>query len=422
MAAPLVYLMNVGAIRTPAGFILLLYIASFMSAGLVDHFSEWYTFEASAFLGFTLTLFFIPLVVHAGRFSDKIIIPNSHVLLPFSRLLVTLGLLSIFTMLLRTDNLIEHILNPTGYRSQRASGAISFEYGPLDYITLIGLNWYYLQLAMFFIITIVHPRKKLLQILLFFSSLAYPLNALVVDMSRGGLLMWILMAALIYLSLYRYVEPQTRDRINKRLRVFILIIFSLFMLVSVGRGQASGDLAMYFVDYFSHQFGNFNRFYGVAGNQTNDIRSIFQILGYERLSLMDQADELLRTYGFSINVFATFIGNFIMDFSPLVIVVFAIAFAVIFGNLLRSNGRGLGTLFLVLAISEVFVWGVFYYNHGWRISNVLFLSVVALRFIFNIETGSPVILIPYAAPSRAKKTTTVPAGLVGSGSELDLTS
>jgi len=394
LGLPFFYLFSRGRLRTPGGFVLSLYIASFLSAMLIDHFSAWYSIEASAFLGLTLLLFFIPVIVHASRFNDKIKIGNYQMLVPFSWLLVFFGVISIVNLFTNIQNIFLNILTPTAYRSQVFSGAISFDYGPLQYISLIGLNWYYLQLVMFFVITVTYPKKRLLRACLFVSSLAYPLNALAVDMSRGGLLLWILMALMIYTSLYRYVEFSIRTRVNKWLLIFLLVILGLFFLVSLGRGEASGDLSMYFVDYFSHQFGNFNRFYAVASDQPNDISAIFQILGYQRESLQDEAADLLDKYGFSINVFATFVGDFIIAFDPPLVLLMAIGFAMVFWYLLRCNSQGLGTLFLVIAVCEVFLWGLFYYNHRWRISNILFLVVIGLRYFFNPHSGKTLILTP----------------------------
>jgi hypothetical protein len=392
LGLPFLYLFKKKRLKSPGGVILSLYISSFLSAGLIEHFSAWFTIEASAYLGFTLVLFFWPVIIHASRFNKIIIIGNYQLLLPFSRILVMLGFISIVNLFFKIENIFNNILSPTAYRSQKIAGNISFDYGLLEYISLIGLNLYYIQFAMFLIISIIYPDRKKLQNLLLLSSLAYPLTGLAIDMSRGALLMWMLMACLIYISLYSYIESNLRNRINKIILIFMTFILGLFLLVTFGRGEASGDLSMYFIDYFSHQFGNFNRFYAVAANQPNDIRLIFQILGFERQSIPDRAEDLMAVYGFSINVFATFVGDFIISFDAWIIVLMGVTFALIFGFLAQSSSKGLGTFILVLSISEVYVWGLFYYNHGWRISNLLFLLIIALRYVFNPNNSKRLIL------------------------------
>jgi hypothetical protein len=185
-----------------------------------------------------------------------------------------------------------------------------------------------------------------------------------------------------------------RSRINVWLNIFFIIIFALFMIVSFGRGEAGGDLSVYFIDYFAHQFGNFNRFYSVAYDQNNNISSIFNILGYERISITDNANQLMDKYGFSINVFATFVGDLIIGFDRVVVFLMAMIFAFTYGILIRSHSSGLGTLILVFAFCDIFVWGLFYYNHNWSISNILFVIVIGLRSFFNPNSGGVIILKP----------------------------
>jgi len=389
------YLYKEKKMQSPASFVICLYVISFLSSLFVSHGSEWYAFESAAYLGFILLIFFVPILLNAPNKYEYLIINNYSAILPVSFICSFLGIISLIVTFTNNQNIIENLMNPTAYRSLRYSGNVSFEFGIWDYISLIGLNLYYIQLTLFFLITCIHPEKKLLRSVLLLSSLAYPLNGLVIDMSRGALLLWLLMAALIYISMNRYIDPVSRSRINRWMLSCMLFVLAIFILVSVGRGQAGGELSTYFVNYFSHQFGNFSRFYSVASQQPNDLGYIFQILGYERLSLMDDANEFLRKYGFSLNVFATFVGDFIIHFTPIYIFFMAISFGVLFTIMLNIKSRSFGTLLIVMLISEVFIWGLFYYNHQWRISTFVFILVFFLRYLFNIDKGSPVILKPY---------------------------
>ncbi len=175
---PMPYLLIKKKAFSPGFYITILYLGSFFSSLFIDHFSEWHSIEATVFLGLTLLLFFIPLIIHSTYCNKNIAIGNARMLIPFAKLLIFFGAISIIKFIIEAKNILDNILTPTAFRSQKIQGFIVSDSGFFEYIALIGSNLYYLFLAMFFIIIITNPKKKFLQACLFISSLAYPMTTL----------------------------------------------------------------------------------------------------------------------------------------------------------------------------------------------------------------------------------------------------
>lgn len=393
LGTPTLYLYLKKRMLSPAGYVLVLYTTSMFGALFANHYVEWYSIEAAAYLGFTLLAFFAPLLVHAKAYGKPLKIGNAQLLLPLARAIATLGLIALAKFTLVAGSIVANIRTPTEFRTEKIYAQIESTVSTLDYVALVGINLYSLFIAMYFVVLITHPRRRFLQTCLFASSLAYPLTTLAVDMSRGGLIMWCLMVGLIFSAFLPYLPVRLRRNLTLRVSGISMLLLFLFAILTAGRGAVSGDVSMYLVDYFSHQFGNFNRFFAVVGNQTNDISYIFPIIGYDRPSLVAEATDLLLSYGFSLNVFATFIGSLILHFSPAVVFAMSIAFALIVSPIVLTSPRGLGTLLLVIAICEVFVWGLFYFNHGWRLSNIVFFGYCGLAWLFNPLAGRAILVI-----------------------------
>jgi hypothetical protein len=390
MLAILIWYLHAKRVSTsPAGAVLVMYLLCFTGGIFVDHQAESYSFVATIYLGATLLLFFIPIIIHAIN-AKTIEIGKHSKLLSYSWLLVVFGIISLINVVDLLSNIGTYILIPTDYKTQRIYGEIVIERGFISNLSLIGVNLYYLYLILFFIIYIEYPKQRLLRFLLFASSLAYPLTGLVEDMSRGGLVMWCLMVALIYVTFYKYINHDKREFLNRLIVIILTMVLIFFLVITLARGELSGSTMTYFVDYFFHQFGNFNLFYFAAQDQSNDISALFQIFGYEKQSILDEGAFFVSKYGIDTNVFATFIGSAILHLNPVFVFIGAIFFGAFYSILILRSPRGFGTLIVVIAISEVLVWGIFYYNHAWRMSNIIFMFVLISGYYFNPRAGRKV--------------------------------
>lgn len=336
-----------------------------------------------------LTFFFIPIIISETHKIDVVQCSDYKLFDIISYGFILVGIASYFYFIPIIYEMLTYITDLKNFRGVDTG----FEGKVLYLVLTLGCQFFPIVLLFYFHSVCYRPHKVWFNRLLLLSSTAYIINVLTV-MGRDGFVLWTMSYVFAFLLYKKLLPKKNLIKIKKTLIIFLCLFSTVFFAISISRFYVDGSiywLVQKLLVYFSQQFGEFNRFVTVVDNPTVDVGSIFPILDSvgsteKRDSFISQHYSFLSEYGFSKNVFKTFVGHFYDSLGMLITIFISCLFLLLFSvsSLLGSRTNvDFGKLIMITMFSQIVLHGVFYYKLAYMVSNIYMISCVILSFIFS---------------------------------------
>lgn len=243
------------------------------------------------------------------------------------------------------------------------------------YTTLLALPMYFYSICFL-------NKSTFYNILLLFISLTIPLLAIqTVDRTE-----FVFYAQMFLFSFFLFKKFMGKPQYNKLRLVFIPIAFMFLVyiaMVTIARfGEKDSGAWGGALQYAGQGYLNFCYFYENANPNIQYTDRMFPM--YNHIvngidSTPEFRDEKSMHHGFFISVFATFIGDFLLDVGLVGTIVWVIAFFILCITFFpRSSDAAvsLGQLFFVFIMGVIPVFGVFYYRYFYFYYTIMLITVV----------------------------------------------
>lgn len=237
-------------------------------------------------------------------------------------------------MLIDNSNAIEAYLQTTEANMTRT--ALTGSFNVVGFLVTTGMNF---SMLFFFLYLLYPNRNNKILIGLIISVVANPIMS-VASGSREKVITTILLFLLMFFLLRPFID----ERFRRRISVFSISMFgfllTFFVVISLARAQ--GDIEQLFTGfetYFGMSFLNFDQkcFYANGTREGNLVSPLLNVL----LGGQTFSQELLRdkyaSLGVDNGIFYTFVGDFVLDYGPLLSFLILIAIAVISRNVYKHN-------------------------------------------------------------------------------------
>lgn len=275
----------------------------------------------------------------------------------------------------------------------RTMGMVSNHYlGIVRYFMSIGRT---IGPLLFFSYLIKKNRSPMVLLLLSVSLLQTPFEG-IANASRLQLFSQFFILFLLYCFFYPFIKSTDRKIFRKVAVVIVSFFFAFFMIITIVRSQYSGGGAgvsgLFSIErYYAEGPLNFNG-YCMDANGTREghivIPYLLRMAGEKVLT----PEELLFKYSYMTidnRIFSTYVGDFVLDFGPLVAFVIFIVLFMWFDYLLNHKRRGrlnYGQV-VIIAIVTKFCSGFYQYGFGSVGGNQMFITVVFLAIVFMTRNG-----------------------------------
>lgn len=224
--------------------------------------------------------------------------------------------------------------------------------------------------------------------LLVFASLCMPIVG-IQQADRTEIVFYGLMLLFCLIFFYRYFSKK-----NKILLLALgspIVLASVVYLVAVSqarfddkRSSDSGDRA---IQYAGQGYLNFCYFYEYGKFEYISTEREFPLTNYifyKRISNNDRRDERAGEQGFFISVFASFLGDIMLDISPLGLIIWVLSYFIIMMLFIRRSHReeyDLSEIIFIFLMAVIPIFGIFYYRFFYFTNTLTLLIVIGLLLI-----------------------------------------
>lgn len=223
--------------------------------------------------------------------------------------------------------------------------------------------------------------------LLLFASLSMPIVG-IQQADRTEIVFYGLMLLFCLVFFYRYLSKKAKWTL---LAIGAPIVAaSVVYLTAVSQARfdvknSSGSGART-IQYGGQGYLNFCYFYEEGKFEYLTTERIFPFTNhyvYRKDSNMDRREERSGEQGFFMSVFATFIGDLMIDISPLGMVFWTISYFLVLMLLIRRSHReefDISELILLFLLAVVPIFGIFYYRFFYFTNTLTFVLAICLLF------------------------------------------
>lgn len=386
------------ALVNSASYLFALYILSVLGGMFLDKSlaapGDVYSIYASFSFMVLVLLYVSPaLVLNSGRISSVQVI-NYKLFNIIGWFFIIMACFSYLYFVPKIYSLFQLATNIKEARGNLVGQATGLSSNYFYLIITFSCQFYPIVILMFFHSTCYQPNKKVFNNLLLFASTSYIVNVLS-NVGRDGFVLWT-MSFIFSFILYRSLLPTNLKKkigtILKRFLVFFLIIFFIISYARFYRDGSAYFFFQYLLLYFAQQFGEFNRFLHYVHNVPVDVGRIFPVFDFfldnERKNFLVEHQNFLANYGFSKNVFKTFIGMFYESLGAKVTWVSSLVISSVGTALMFLGSRknvNFGKLIVFTAFMQIPLHGIFYYKLGYMVSNIYFVSCIFLMIVFAFD-------------------------------------
>ena len=361
------------------------------------HGTEFKTLKAFPFIYLFAMLFLslLPAIRYDRTAIEKIEMPNMFILNSFSFIFILISLILLPGYLARIqDGIVLLVLDPYGgagtdlYMEAHEAGNVARSYKDIPFI-LFSMFSYIAVIVFFYYFTIPKSNK----IVLYGLGVSMFVN-LLSPISRGLRTETVLMLfaiAAAYILLKKWIPQNRRKWINILGIAIGGTVFSLLLILSISRVNSkdigAGESV---IDYFGQANLNFNNYGLDAGGIRYGDRTcrIFkEMLMFDKVP--SGSLERRRKYSTLLiddYYFYTFVGDFTIDFGPIIAVLIFIFFSLFFVNSTRTRRRKLSfsqLLLLYLAVLIPFQGGMYLFNFSDG-GNYTLIAFAFMAIIFSI--------------------------------------
>ena len=228
--------------------------------------------------------------------------------------------------------------------------------------------------------------------LLFFASLSCPIAGIQVA-DRTEIVYYGEMLLFCIIFFYRFIPNHTKWRLA--LAGAPVAIASVVYFVAVSQARFDRDSASdsddRAIQYIGQGYANFCYFYENANFDYIATQRVFPLVNhffYHRDSNAELREQRTGELGFFMSVFATFIGDIMLDITPIGMIVWVIFFFLASMITIRRSHReemDISEVLLVYMLAVVPIFGIFYYRFFFFTYTFIFILVFALLFASNYK-------------------------------------
>lgn len=226
-----------------------------------------------------------------------------------------------------------------------------------------------LALPIFFYSICFEKKRWWWNAMLFFSSLSIPILGIQVA-DRTEFIFY----AQMFLFCIIFFHHFFTKKIKRMLKIVILSLASLFTVytiaVSVARFEKSeGGATTSIMQYAGQGYLNFCYFWENGKFDYIATEREFPLINHTFLkvdSTPERRDDRSGKHGFFISVFPTFVGDILLDLSPIGVIIWIIYFTLSAFMVIKASRRkefDIGETLAIFALAVVPIFGVFYYRY-----------------------------------------------------------
>ncbi|MBQ7870225.1 MAG: oligosaccharide repeat unit polymerase [Prevotella sp.] len=337
-----------------------------------------------------LTLCILPFSMIYNKKIKRITATNGSILMGISLILIAVGLINLYVVAdstmeilsgdlntIRTDH-YNGIVSPAQIKAESLPAICRYLY-VLNYATILALPllFYYLM------------QKKtnwILCTLLLISSLSSPIAAFQTA-DRNEFVFYGMMFIFCFILFYKQLTRKIRRLIYIGGSIFCSIFLVYIFAVSIARFEerdqgASGSI----IQYAGQGYLNFCYFWENANFEFIAPEREFPMIAHTVFKI--DSDDYRRgvrsgQQGFFISVFPTFIGEIMLDLSPIGMVSWVIYYSLICFILLKTSEReeyDLEEIIMIFTLAALPTFGIFYYRYFY-FSHSLITITAALIYL-----------------------------------------
>lgn len=258
--------------------------------------------------------------------------------------------------------------------------------GSINILNVLGNLSDFIVPVLFFLYLLLDKQNKVVLVLLFLGLLKVPLLG-IANASRFQLMSQIFVIFLLFFFFQPYMK-QSIVKIIKRLFVIISsFILFLFLSVSIVRSVVDNktDMGYGLARYYAQGPLVFDNFC-MDANGTREGHFTFPVViklfGGESLS----ENELRLKYSHmkvDNSKFTTFVGDFVLDYGPLLALIMFLFYSFFMRNKLRNNATLKFSQLIILYLCMRFCCGFYQYQLGSTSGNLFFLLALILPIFFK---------------------------------------
>jgi len=350
-------------------------------------------------VGITLCLW--PFSMLYKKDLKKIKASNPKIIYMFSWFLIGLSWLNLYLVADSTLDILsgdlslirnEHYM---GFDSpaQLKAQSMPFIFGFLYYFNSATI----LALPLFFYYICFEHRQWWFTLLLFFASLSMPIVG-IQTVDRTEMIFYAMMFISCLILFHQFLSETLRWMM--RIMMIPLSVLALVYLVAVTDARFSNDdddgAKIGAIQYSGQNVLNFNYFWEHANwNKLAPEREFPMLYHYVYHIDNDDVRRDIRSgqQGFFMSVFASFIGDIMLDLSPLGMLIWITLFFLISVLIMRYPHReelSVGEYLLFFALSVIPIFGIFYYRYMAFVHTFMWIAIVVIYITerYDIQYGT----------------------------------
>lgn len=291
------------------------------------------------------------------------------------------------------EGLINLILDPEYGKEaymERAEAFVSKSKSNMDILSILG-NMARNTAPVFFMYCLTLEKKsKFVFYGLFVSSALYPLTS-ISSGARSGLMISVMNILFLFLFIRNFLPANIKKNIEKKIyMMFVLLIIPFFLVTFSRTGGDLNDTFSAIERYASEGFLRFNN-YGLDSNGCRN--GDYTIVVFKKILGLDPAmyySSRISKYSYmSMNesVFYTFVGDFTLDYGPIVAFLIFVVISLYFYVALKvRKGHLLFYQYILLYLLIVWCVGYFQFILGRIEGNLQMFTLLFLSLLFRIDS------------------------------------
>lgn len=276
------------------------------------------------------------------------------------------------------------ILSPAEIKAQSMSAPLRYFYFILNTSTLLAL-------PLFFYSICFEHRPWWYNVLLFFASLSVPIKEMQVA-DRTEIVFFAMMFIYCLLFFYKFLSKKVKIVFTIMGLPVVAAALIYFVAVSQARfDEREGGAGAGAVQYTGQSYLNFCYFWENANPDLLSAEREFPLI-YHFVYHIDSNPErrVARSgqQGFFISVFSSFIGDIMLDLSPIGMILWVICYVLLCYQIIQSPHReelSLGEVLAIFALAVVPIFGIFYYKYFSYKYTIMFMLIGVVYVLSKIK-------------------------------------
>jgi oligosaccharide repeat unit polymerase len=321
--------------------------------------------------------------------------PSHQAFIAFCTIMIVVQMIRAFELIPDVISSFSRMLNDPGYGLElyqdSVAGADTVGRQGINIIGVISGCFTDISVLMLFLYLTFTKKSKLFIAGLVLSSLISPLAGLATG-QRGSSVRFIIDFIVSYLIFRKHIEVKVRKHVNILISILLLAIAVPFSAITFSRslGHNTSNVIIYQLEaYLGQSFINFSTY----GLDAEGIRNGDRTLTLVKMALDDNTPrnyyESLSKYSYmkmNESRFYTFVGDFTLDYGPLITVVLFLLFMAIFMTIITvRRGRLLFHKVIIIYLLSIICSGFYLYPLAGFGGNIQIIVYILYYLFFKID-------------------------------------